>query len=120
MHINRRSDYVRTWFDARYVPPTLPGALTADELDRARLSPGSPVLADADTAGVFKGFPPTLILAGKAEMSRNAIRVLRDRMRADMGQESVQYVEVADTPHDFLGLIWFEPERTEGLQAVAQ
>ncbi|KAJ7182673.1 alpha/beta-hydrolase [Mycena crocata] len=120
MRTNRRADYVRTWFDAGYVPPTLCGMLPAAELDRAWLSPGSPVLADSETAGLFTGFPRTFILAGEAEMSRDSMRVLRDRMRTDMGDEMVEYVEVADAPHDFVGMTMFEPERTVGLAAIAE
>ncbi|KAJ7472280.1 alpha/beta-hydrolase [Mycena galericulata] len=118
MQTNRRADYVRTWFDAGYVPPTLLGALPAAELDRPWLSPGSPVLTDADTRGIFEGFPQTFILAGEAEMSRDSMRTLRDRMRADMGEDKVKYVEVTAAPHDFLGMKVFEPERTVGLKAV--
>ncbi|KAJ7489428.1 alpha/beta-hydrolase [Mycena latifolia] len=120
MHTNRRADYVRTWFDAGYVPPTLLGALPASELDHASLSPGSPVLADADTAGIFTEFPPTFILVGEAEMSRDCMRTLRDRMRTDMGEEKVQYMEIADAPHDFIGMTIFEPERTAGLHAIGE
>lgn len=118
MQTNRRADYVRTWFDAGYVPPTLLGALPAAELDRPWLSPGSPVLTNVDTAGLFKGFPRTFILAGEAEMSRDSMRALRDHMQRDMGQDRVQYVEVAGAPHDFVGITLFEPERTVGLKAI--
>jgi acetyl esterase/lipase len=78
MRTNARSDYVRTWFEAAYVPPALLGALPREELDRPWFSPGSPLLDDADTTGIFAAFPPTFILAGEAEMSRDAMRTLRD------------------------------------------
>ncbi|KAJ7176627.1 alpha/beta-hydrolase [Mycena filopes] len=119
MRTNRRSDYVRTWFDAAYVPPALLGALPREELDKPWLSPGSLILDNADVVGIFTGFPPTFILAGEAEMSRDAMRTLRDRMRRDMGKDAVSYVEVADAPHDFVGMTIFEPERTVGLKAIA-
>ncbi|KAJ7750482.1 alpha/beta-hydrolase [Mycena maculata] len=120
MQTNRRSDYVRTWFDAGYVPPTLLGALPVGELDQPWLSPGSPVLSNAETAGLFKGFPQTFILAGEAEMSRDSMRTLRDRMRADMGESQVQYAEIAGAPHDFTGMTILEPERTMGLKAIGK
>ncbi|KAJ7768321.1 alpha/beta-hydrolase [Mycena metata] len=119
MHTNRRADYVRTWFESAYVPPALLGKLPREELNRPWLSPGSPVLNDADVVRIFTGFPPTFILAGEAEMSRDAMRTLRDRMRGDMGEEAVRYVEIADAPHDFVGISIFEPERTAGLEAIA-
>ncbi|KAJ6504210.1 alpha/beta-hydrolase [Mycena vitilis] len=120
MQTNARSDYIRTWVEAGYVLPALLGALPKEELDRSWLSPGSPVLEDVDTAGLFVGFPPTLILAGEAEMSRDAMRTLRDRMRVDMSEDAVTYVEVADAPHDFVGMSIFEPERTVGLKEIAK
>ncbi|KAJ6551454.1 alpha/beta-hydrolase [Mycena capillaripes] len=120
MHTNARSDYIRTWVQAGYVSPALLGALPLEELDRPWLSPGSPMLDDADTAGIFVAFPPTFILTGEAEMSRDAMRTLRDRMRADMGEDAVTYVEVADAPHDFVGMSVFEPQRTIGLEEIAR
>ncbi|KAJ7088596.1 alpha/beta-hydrolase [Mycena epipterygia] len=120
MRSNARLDYVRTWFNSGYVQSTLLGGLPGEELDRPWLSPGSPMLDDADTLGVFAGFPPTFILAGEAEMSRDSMRTLRDRMRVDMGEERVTYVEVEDAPHDFLGMTIFEPERTVGLTEIAR
>ncbi|KAJ7665707.1 alpha/beta-hydrolase [Mycena rosella] len=117
---NKRSDYVRSWFDARYSVNSLLGSLPADELDKPWLSPGSTVFTDADIRGMFKAFPPTFILAGEAEMSRDCMRVLRDRMQIDMGPDGVTYVEIANAPHDFLGMSILEPERTEALVEIAK
>ncbi|KAK7032824.1 Alpha/Beta hydrolase protein [Favolaschia claudopus] len=116
---NTRSDYVRTWFDAAYGVHALLGSLPPDELDKPWLSPGSLMFADDAIKGLFKAFPPTCILAGEAEMSRDSMRVLKRRMAADMGDDKVTYVEVANAPHDFLALEMLEPERSEGLRRVA-
>lgn len=120
MRSNARSDYTRTWFDAAYASTAVLGSLPREELDKTWLSPGSPVLADADVVGLFVGFPRTFILAGEAEMSRDSMRTLRDRMRADMDEHNVAYVEVADAPHDFLAMTMFEPGRTVGLKEIAK
>ncbi|KAJ7143392.1 alpha/beta-hydrolase [Mycena crocata] len=116
---NTRSDFVRSWFDAAYGVSSLLGSLPADELDKPWLSPGSTTFSDADIRGLFKAYPPTFILAGEAEMSRDCMRVLRDRMQIDMG-DIVTYVEIADAPHDFVGMSILEPERTEALREIAK
>ncbi|KAJ7638512.1 alpha/beta-hydrolase [Roridomyces roridus] len=120
MRNNTRSDYVSTWFDAAYGVTSLLGSLSRDELDKPWLSPGSVMFDDAAVKGLFTSFPPTFILAGEAEMSRDSMRKLRDRMAADMGNNQVTYAEVVNAPHDFLGLSLLEPERTEGLKEIAK
>jgi acetyl esterase/lipase len=116
---NRRSDFVCSWFDAAYGVTSLLGSLPAEELDNSWLSPGSTMFAETDVQGMFRDFPPTFILAGEAEMSRDCMRVLRDRMQIDMG-DRVTYIEVPDAPHDFLSMSILEPERTEGLRQIAK
>jgi acetyl esterase/lipase len=120
MLANTRSDYVRSWFDAAYGVTSLLGSLPASELDKPWLSPGSTMFSDADISGMFQAFPPTFILAGEAEMSRDCMRVLRDRMQSDMGTKNVTYVETANAPHDFLSMSILEPERTEALREIAK
>ncbi|KAF8208738.1 alpha/beta-hydrolase [Mycena galopus ATCC 62051] len=119
MRENTRSDYVSTWFDVAYGVKALLGGLSPAELDQPWLSPGSIMFEDAAVKGMFESFPPTFILAGEAEMSRDSMRILRDRMKTDMG-DRVTYVEVLNAPHDFLGLTILEPERTEGLREIAK
>ncbi|KAF7352697.1 Alpha/beta-hydrolase [Mycena venus] len=80
MRENTRSDYVATWFEAAYGVNALLGSLSPDELDKPWLSPGSIMFEDAAVKGMFKSFPRTFILAGEAEMSRDSMRILRDRM----------------------------------------
>jgi hypothetical protein len=37
-----------------------------------------------------------------------------------LGDDTVAYVEVAEVPHDFVGMSIFEPERTKGLEEIAK
>ncbi|KAL1742147.1 Alpha/Beta hydrolase protein [Schizophyllum fasciatum] len=67
----------------------------------------------------FEGFPPTFITAGGCECLLDEIRVLRDRMAADMGEEAVVYREEPDAIHDYLAFAW-EPAATESYRAIAR
>ncbi|KAJ3768471.1 alpha/beta-hydrolase [Lentinula raphanica] len=118
MITNRRSDYLRSWIDAAYPPIALAGQLPLSEIDNTWLSPGTLKLANSDLSGVFSAFPRSFILVGEAEMCRDSMRVLRDRMILDMGKERVTYVEVKDAPHDFLGFNFLEPERSMALREI--
>lgn len=85
-------------FIGPYPIRALLGALPMSEASlNPWISPASLRLNDA--AGMFKGFPPTCIVVGGAEMSRDESRVLRDRMVADMGEKDVKYFEVPDGIH---------------------
>ncbi|KAI0699539.1 Alpha/Beta hydrolase protein [Cytidiella melzeri] len=66
----------------------------------------------------FKGFPSTFISGGGAEVLRDQIRVLRDRMEADLGSK-LKYIEFPDAWHDFLVFPQVEPERSEALHLIA-
>ncbi|KAF7296121.1 Abhydrolase-3 domain-containing protein [Mycena kentingensis (nom. inval.)] len=69
----------------------------------------------------FAGWPRTFISCGGAEILRDSIRTLHERMGQDMG-EDVEYLEMPDGVHDFVvfeGGI-HEPERTETLSAIAK
>lgn len=68
----------------------------------------------------FRGFPRTLIIAGDAEVMVDQIRILRDKMQADLGSDLVQYAELPDAIHDFLVYTWHEPERTKCLRIIAK
>jgi len=116
---NRRSDISRAWFDSGYGPRSLLGSLSG-EIDNTWLSPGSPMTQTDDFRTVFEFFPPTFILAGEAEIGRDAMRTLKDRMKTIMGEDKVTYVEVADAPHDFLCLNMMEPERTVGWKEIGR
>jgi acetyl esterase/lipase len=86
----------------------------------AYISPASPEIAEVN----FKGFPRACIVSGDAEVGLDAIRVLKDRMVADLGKggrggDGVVYHEFVDAFHDFVGFEWFEPQRTQALKEVA-
>jgi acetyl esterase/lipase len=68
----------------------------------------------------FKNFPKTFVVAGGAEVLRDQIRTLKDRMRKDLGDENVNYYEATDGIHDYLVFNWHEPERTDTLKEIAK
>ncbi|THU91040.1 alpha/beta-hydrolase [Dendrothele bispora CBS 962.96] len=121
MITNKRSDYLYSWYTSRYSVLSLLGNLPESELDRPWLSPGSTMFEDDDAGlkGIFESFPKTMIVAGEAEMARDCMRILRDRMRKEMGEEHVRYLEVEGAPHDFLGGTMWEPDRTVALKDIA-
>ncbi|KAJ7302518.1 Alpha/Beta hydrolase protein [Mycena albidolilacea] len=68
----------------------------------------------------FEGFPRTFISAGEAEILRDSIRTLNERMSRDLG-EGARYLEAPDSVHDFLLLQGLqEPQRGETLGAIAE
>lgn len=70
----------------------------------------------------FTGYPPTFISSGGAEVLRDSIRTLRQKMSKDMGDAKVRYLEAPDSVHDFLVFDqgWQEPQRGETLTAIAE
>ncbi|KAJ7573834.1 hypothetical protein C8J56DRAFT_803894, partial [Mycena floridula] len=58
------------------------------------------------------------ILAAEGEMVRDSMRILRDRMKANMGEEKVKYVETYGASHNVLMMNLFEPYRTEALKEI--
>ncbi|KZT24245.1 alpha/beta-hydrolase [Neolentinus lepideus HHB14362 ss-1] len=68
----------------------------------------------------FKGFPRTFIAAGGAEILRDQIHVLKDRMVRDLGEETVAYYESPDAVHDYAALSFYEPERTHTFAKIAE
>lgn len=71
----------------------------------------------------FAGWPRTFINGGGAERLIDSIRALKERMSADMGEglgeEQVFYYEAEDGIHDYLGMEFHEPERSETLAKIA-
>jgi acetyl esterase/lipase len=117
-----RSDYLgNTRGPAeRYAPAALVGPLGLGAADsEVYISPGSQLVTGAS----YAGWPRTFILCGGAEAFAPSIRLMRDRMVADMGEGpgagQVTYYEAPDGVHDYLTLMWHEPERTQTLQAMA-
>ena len=94
------------------------GQLDKSELSKNRyISPGSPEATDVN----FKGFPRAFIASGDAEICLDGIRLLRDRMVADLGKgdTGVTYHESVDSIHDYIFLEWHEPQRTQTLREIA-
>ena len=83
-----------------------------------RISPASRGLPVVQ--GLFKGLPPTLIQLGEGEMMLDQMRTLKDRMKADMGDDMVKYVEVKDGTHILLALPWHEEEKKAVYQEVRE
>ncbi|KAJ7922032.1 Alpha/Beta hydrolase protein [Mycena leptocephala] len=76
--------------------------------------------ASSRVAARFVGFPRTFVSAGGAEVLRDSIRVLNERMKRDLGKK-VRYLEAEDSIHNFLALPWVqEPQRGETFQAIAE
>jgi acetyl esterase/lipase len=98
-------------------------------LEEAEINPYiSPASLNPALVVHFKDFPRTFIVAGGAEVLRDQIRSLRDRMVKDVGEGNgtieeegkVRYLEVPDGIHDYLIFSWHEPERTHTLKAIAE
>lgn len=114
---NADTDMVQPCAD--YVPGALLGSLPAEYVStNPWFSPGS--LDIADPRGIFKGFPPTMIVAGGAECLLDQIRTLNVRMVDDIGEEAVTYLEVPDSLHAFISMPWHEPERSRTNKAIAE
>jgi len=69
---------------------------------------------------VFAGYPPTLIISGGAEVLLDSIHTLYDRMKVELGEDHVQYLECQDAFHDFLMFTFAEPERTQALRTISE
>jgi acetyl esterase/lipase len=74
------------------------------------LSPGSADPA-MDSVVSFKGFPRTFICVGDAERLLDQVRVVKDRMVRDLGEDMVCYEEVPYMVHMFVTTTIFPAER---------
>jgi acetyl esterase/lipase len=101
------------WSRQSFVGPHKLDAATSNQY----ISPASKSLTTS-----FKGFPRTFISVGGTEALYDSIVTLKDRMVADMGdgEGQVTYYEAPEAAHNYVGLPWFEPERTETLQAIGK
>jgi acetyl esterase/lipase len=71
----------------------------------------------------FSGFPRTFVVCGGVEYLAPAIRTLKERLAADIGESEgagVTYYEAEDAIHDYCAALWFEPKRTETLKVVGR
>ena len=121
---NYTSDYIHPpdHFAAQYCILAFlgPHGLAAAEMNRY-ISPGS---KGPHVQANFKGFPPTLIIAGGAEMLYDEIVTLKEKMVKDLGESEtggkVSFFEAKDAVHAFSIFGWQEPERTEGWKVIAK
>jgi acetyl esterase/lipase len=86
-------------------------------LNNPYISPASLHLLPEEIS--FEGFPKTFISAGGAEVLRDQIRTLKERMERDMGVR-VKYEETEDAVHDFLIFPWLQPQREELLGRIRE
>ncbi|KAI0093134.1 alpha/beta-hydrolase [Irpex rosettiformis] len=119
IYTNAKSDFISasgpgpaSVIDNYVGPHGQAGAVTNRYISPASLASTMPHIS-------FGGFPRTFILNAGAEVLRDQIRVLRDKMKADLG-EKVEYAEFPDAWHDFVALTNFEPERSEALTLIGK
>ena len=119
VYTNRKSDYLS--------PPPLPNSIDSPRafiepfglglvFQTPYISPACKQLTDVR----FDGFPRTFIVAGGAEVLIDQIREFARRIKADLGQDKVVYLEVKDAFHDFLCLQFTEPWKLDTLTAIAR
>jgi acetyl esterase/lipase len=117
LDINKSTDLIGVIIRSDYTSRSILGRLDPNELlMNAWFSPGSIKLPEP--AGLYAGFPSTLIFASGAEQTVDGIRVLRDRLISDNGEEKVVYKEYPHAFHCWLVFKFHEPERTRVLQDV--
>ncbi|KAF9805510.1 hypothetical protein IEO21_09008 [Rhodonia placenta] len=119
MHRNALSDFIQPVFLSGYTSRALVGNLPLQTAARSVwISPGS---LDLDVApGFFAGLPLTCIFVGDAEVALDQVRALRDRIRADNGENTLKYMEWTDVTHVAVCMFWHEPERTMALREIAE
>ncbi|KAJ7169109.1 alpha/beta-hydrolase [Mycena crocata] len=118
--LNSGSDYSTPFFSG-YTQKSLLGSLPVDMAYTSPwISPGSLKLRPSDIENLFQGFPATYLLAGEAEIARDSIRTIRDRLYRDIGKEQVTYNEMKDVTHDVVAMQWFEPERTNAIIGICR
>ncbi|KAL1742139.1 Alpha/Beta hydrolase protein [Schizophyllum fasciatum] len=112
------TDFLYPGAGADWCSKALAGGLGPLMLDLNRyVSPASqhPALGKVS----FRGFPPTFLAVGGCECLLDEVRVLRDRMVADMGEGAVVYHDEPDAVHDFVCAKW-EPAATDTYRAIAK
>ncbi|KAF8057580.1 alpha/beta-hydrolase [Lyophyllum atratum] len=119
MQRNLPSDIVDVILKSGYSARALCGALPQEELaSNPYLSPAS--LSLSNCHGLFKKFPRTCIVAGDAEQTLDAMVTFRDRLVADIGHDSVLYLEYPDAIHGFTSFSFFEPQRSDALRDISE
>ncbi|KXN86994.1 AB hydrolase superfamily protein C4A8.06c [Leucoagaricus sp. SymC.cos] len=117
MHTNAKSDFVSIILKSGYSARGLLGNLPWEDLaTNVYLSPAS--LQIQNPAGLFSQLPPTCLVVGGAEQTRDPMRTLRERIIADNDSSNLRYLEYEDAFHDFIGLEMHEPERSMALREI--
>lgn len=80
------------------------------------ISPACRTLEDVS----FKGFPRTFIAVGSAELLFDQIRGFQGRMKASLGEENVVYFEAKDAVHDYMCLLFMEPETSQTVDLISK
>ncbi len=136
-HVNLPNPSTTTRLASDYLShPTSPGYrypvnafVGPHGLEAAEINPYiSPASLHPSMVIDFKDFPRTFIAAGGAEILLDSIRTLRDRFFKDLGEGNgskegegkVRYYEAPDGVHDYLVFPWYQPERKETLEAIAE
>lgn len=113
MERNYHTDYVDPFARSGYTKRGLLGSLPEEfAYTSLWISPASLRIQET---GLFPNFPPTLIIAGGAEQTLDAMRVLHTRLVEDNGTEIITYIEYPDAIHDFMCFASHEPERSKAL-----
>lgn len=120
---NRDADYLGA-FETKPPPPFTPspplGFIAPFGVDFASQTPYiSPACKELDDAS-FKGFPRTFISGGGAETLIDQIRALQARMKASLGEENVVYYEAKDAVHDYICLVFMEPETSQTVNLISE
>ncbi|CUA70311.1 hypothetical protein RSOLAG22IIIB_00666 [Rhizoctonia solani] len=98
----------------RYALQALIGPISMEDAGRnSYITPAS--LHLDGQVGSFKGFPPSYVISGDAEVFVQQIRLLQSRMKEDC---EVVYDEVVDAIHDFVVFPEWEPERSQTFERV--
>ncbi|EKM52018.1 uncharacterized protein PHACADRAFT_199520 [Phanerochaete carnosa HHB-10118-sp] len=115
---NGPSDFTQSFYYG-YPTSSLLGSLPVEWAELSPwISPGSLKLPEPH--GLFKGFPRTYMVAGGAECTLDQIHTLRDRMRADIGENNFWYLEAPDSMHVYPTMFGHTPENVETIQALVQ
>lgn len=113
---NIGTDWVHA-FGAGYTTRASLGRLTVSDASQSSLmSTWDQELPEGEPRATFAD---TLILAGDAEMTLDAMKKARDRLAREIGQDKVQLIVQKDATHVALCLPWHEREKEEAYRLIA-
>lgn len=116
---NSVTDICMPFFETEYTARGLVGNLPAEAARKnAWISPASRELSEETVKGLFRGFSRTLVIVGGCETQRDSMRTFRDRLVADIGEESVKYVEIEGATHDVVGVPWHDDHADTAFRTI--